>query len=301
MREPQWPSVTFAQGLHDIAHANIHSCIASRGACTPFVANTTGLSTHTAALKGNFNENGLITFDSSVKLPKEQYTIIAHVRFRTRSASAGHSKPDTWDVAIGASRDISKKKGKVFFQSISCCTQISKTHDEMWFQISEHSWISTGVAAGLLIMFLYSFFYAAKTGAINLDTFLGTLYSHQVTLCADLIVGVGDTLAFTVCVIMVGPSPQSSAYIALAVFCVRGFGDFSTTCAGDCYRGRSRRGAAGSDLFQHLFDPRHELQFLLRHPAASGHVHAALPPRRICARARKEDCRKDHFQYQVCS
>ena len=57
------------QGDNHVPHANIHSCVASRGACTPFVANTPGLATRTSASKGNFT-NGVITFDSNVKLPK---------------------------------------------------------------------------------------------------------------------------------------------------------------------------------------------------------------------------------------
>jgi len=82
----------------------VHSCIASHGACTPFVSDTPGLATHTSAHKGNFSD-GSVTFASTVKLPEDQYTIIAHVRFFTKAEIEG--LPSTqWDVAIGALRDV---------------------------------------------------------------------------------------------------------------------------------------------------------------------------------------------------
>jgi hypothetical protein len=107
-------SSSFVQGFHDIPHANIHSCIASRGACTPFVANTPGLATHTAAQTANFSQTGLVTFDTKVKLPKGQYKIIAHIRFFTEAITAGI--PSTkWDVAIGTAREIVEDGGGVWF------------------------------------------------------------------------------------------------------------------------------------------------------------------------------------------
>jgi hypothetical protein len=115
-----WLLLVFGQGFHDVPHANIHSCIASRGACTPFVANTPGLATHTAAQTANFSQTGLVTFDSKVKLPKEQYTIIAHIRFLTEPMTAG--VPSTkWDVAIGTSRDVVKDVGGVCLPTLLQC------------------------------------------------------------------------------------------------------------------------------------------------------------------------------------
>lgn len=99
----------------DIPHANIHSCVASMGACTPFVSNTPGdmpfplllplrvefcptwqsiplcadtathslgLSTHTAALMADLDNQGHYSFESDVKLARDTYTIIAHVRYK---------------------------------------------------------------------------------------------------------------------------------------------------------------------------------------------------------------------------
>jgi len=87
-----------------ISHANIHSCIASRGACTPFVANSPGLATHTAENTGNFDEKGLAVFTSDVTLTAEVYTIIGHVPHSRNThqpcpaearATALHPRPHT--------------------------------------------------------------------------------------------------------------------------------------------------------------------------------------------------------------
>eukprot|EP00961_Rhodomonas_salina_P172721 2329079-Rhodomonas_salina.1 len=88
-----------------VPHANIHSCIASRGACTPFVANSPGLATHTPALKGDLDHTGYVMFSTTVQLVEEQYTIIAHIRFFIPNADP--TLPMTkYDAAIGISRVI---------------------------------------------------------------------------------------------------------------------------------------------------------------------------------------------------
>ena len=69
-----------ADVLVDIPHANIHSCLAKIGFCTPFVGNTPGLSTHTTALNGDFASGGVTTFTNEVSLTADGYTIIAHGR-----------------------------------------------------------------------------------------------------------------------------------------------------------------------------------------------------------------------------
>ena len=56
-----------------VNHANIHSCIASRGVCSPFVANTPGLATHTKALTSDLAGDGTAVFDSEVSLTAEGY------------------------------------------------------------------------------------------------------------------------------------------------------------------------------------------------------------------------------------
>ena len=140
------------QGDHDIPHANIHSCVASRGACTPFVSNSPGLATHTEAIVADFDQDGFVNFKSDVQLTEEQYTIIAHIRFFVEDsvdvsflcmrahvrvlalACVPHmmskfgqntSNPNSkYDVAIGVSRIVVPPKAEV----------------------SLDSWISTGVA-----------------------------------------------------------------------------------------------------------------------------------------------------------
>ena len=53
-------------GSNHVPHANIHSCVASKGACTPFVSNSPGLATHTEALVGTMDEQGHESFGSTV-------------------------------------------------------------------------------------------------------------------------------------------------------------------------------------------------------------------------------------------
>merc|ERR1711935_95829 len=90
----------------DVPHANVHSCLAHMGACTPFVGNTPGLATHTPALKGNLKAvvrrtecvwEGIYT--SPVKLVTHNYMMIAHGRFFT-SDGTKH------DVAQGLSLSV---------------------------------------------------------------------------------------------------------------------------------------------------------------------------------------------------
>merc|ERR1711865_279381 len=85
-------------GYAMLPHVNIHSCNADAGACTPFVKNTPGLSTHTAAIKRNLTTThtpGRWSMDETlnVNLPKGSYMMIAHVRFFTSQGK--------WDVAYG--------------------------------------------------------------------------------------------------------------------------------------------------------------------------------------------------------
>jgi len=84
----------------DIPHANIHSCLAKVGFCTPFVGNTPGLATHTEALYGDFSEDGFAVFSNDVSLTAESYTIIAHGRVFVND---GNTK---YDVAAAYRRTI---------------------------------------------------------------------------------------------------------------------------------------------------------------------------------------------------
>ena len=54
-----------------VNHANIHSCIASRGVCSPFVSNTPGLATHTKAMDSDLDANGTAVFNTEVSLTAE--------------------------------------------------------------------------------------------------------------------------------------------------------------------------------------------------------------------------------------
>ena len=85
----------------DIAHSNIHSCFASVEECTPSIADTPGLATHTGAEKGNVNRRGEADFTSKIsQLPPGEYTVIAHVRFFLDkggdSSGSGNGISDPW-------------------------------------------------------------------------------------------------------------------------------------------------------------------------------------------------------------
>jgi len=184
------------QGDHDIPHANIHSCIASRGACTPFVSNSPGLATHTEEQIGDFSDDETVSFVSKVQLTEEQYTIIAHVRFF--AAPEDSSRPKVkWDVAIGVSRQV--------------MAQVA--------EVSADSWISTGVAGGMLLLVMSALFIAIRKGKVDMDKILEAIYSSNVTLCADLLLGIGDTTAYTVGVFtIIAPDNRLIQVLPAALF-----------------------------------------------------------------------------------
>ena len=104
---PALQNVTLASDkTTTIAHANIHSCVASAGACTPFIANTPGLSTHTAELRGDFDATGKAIFESDMTLSPEMYTIIGHVRFYEPNALDRALPPTKIDACIGLQRTV---------------------------------------------------------------------------------------------------------------------------------------------------------------------------------------------------
>jgi len=85
-----------------LPHVNVHSCLQTSGACTPFIANTPGLATHTPAQKSSFDGNGRANFTMDVALDAHRYMIIGHARF-----FVGKIK---YDVANGVAREILRAK-----------------------------------------------------------------------------------------------------------------------------------------------------------------------------------------------
>lgn len=104
-----------------VPHSNIHSCVRSRGACTPFVGNTPGLSTHTAALIGNLStvdgQYLLDRFSTEMQLTTGSYTVIAHTRFFI--PDPGQDAPQSCypncltkvDTAVGILREVAEARG----------------------------------------------------------------------------------------------------------------------------------------------------------------------------------------------
>lgn len=85
-----------------ILHANVHSCRQESGMCTPLVAATPGLVTHTTAKTATLAQN-FTSFAADVILTSGRWTVICHVRF----VSQGNLQ---YDVAIGFPRTVIDKE-----------------------------------------------------------------------------------------------------------------------------------------------------------------------------------------------
>eukprot|EP00961_Rhodomonas_salina_P202312 2728709-Rhodomonas_salina.1 len=173
------PGKTKSDGPKEVPHANIHSCISSRGACTPFVANTPGLSTHTPASVGDFDGNKA-TFEGTVDLPVDTYTIIAHVRYYEPNPEDPATNPPTKvDVAVGLQRDVLPAENT----------------------ISAEAYIMAGVVGAMLLLCGAMIYYAVRTGKVDLDYIMELMFSDYVTLPSDIICGLADAVAFTISII----------------------------------------------------------------------------------------------------
>jgi hypothetical protein len=85
----------------DISHANLHSCFASVTACTPSIADTPGLSTHTVSQTENVDGRGGADFTTSMsQLPPGEYTVIAHIRFSFAAENEGDKGKNAQSLAI---------------------------------------------------------------------------------------------------------------------------------------------------------------------------------------------------------
>ena len=71
--------------------------------CTPSIANTPGLATHTNAEKSNVNPRGEAEFTSKIsQLPPGEYTVIAHVRFfLKKGGDSSGSSSNPWAAESG--------------------------------------------------------------------------------------------------------------------------------------------------------------------------------------------------------
>merc|ERR1711865_527334 len=123
---------------HMLPHVNIHSCVSSIGACTPFVANTPGLATHTAAIKRNLTEThtpGRWSMDETIDitLEKGSYMVIAHVRFFTSQGK--------WDVAYGLPTQVEDETDATQFIVFVCLVTFAS--------------LVVAVGLGFLIRFVY--------------------------------------------------------------------------------------------------------------------------------------------------
>lgn len=158
-----------------IPHANIHSCLRDVGACTPFVANTPGLATHTSAITKTMTK-GQATFESSVNLELGKYTIIAHTRLFIEDRG---SKPTKLDVAIGCSRTVVEKKIEVTASSIT----------------------STVIGGTVIFLGALAVMVALKKAKVNSDKAIASLMHGPISGLITLLLGLSDAIAFTFTVI----------------------------------------------------------------------------------------------------
>lgn len=179
-------------GTPAIPHANIHSCIANKGACTPFVSNTPGLSTHTPAITDASLVGGKYVFASVVNLKADQYTIIAHTRMWVGTGvvdGEGKTKyPEKWDTAIGTSRTVELPA----------------------VEASESAIVTAGVAGGVVVLFVIALGFSVKSGKLNPEKFLQAFLDSPLVSLIALVVGLGDVIAFTFTVVNMTENPTAA-------------------------------------------------------------------------------------------
>uniref|UniRef100_A0A7S2XFV7 Uncharacterized protein n=1 Tax=Lotharella oceanica TaxID=641309 RepID=A0A7S2XFV7_9EUKA len=169
---------------YDVSHANIHSCVAHRGACTPFVANSPGLATHTKAASGNFDAQGFAFFTARVELTPETYTIIAHYRFYTPDISRVNYTMACdgmcyrqYDVAMGASADVKKKENNA--------------------RPSNAALIAAGALGVVLLVLTGSFLWASHFRRLSVETMLVVIFNQPVCIVCNMVLSFSSVTSFT--------------------------------------------------------------------------------------------------------
>jgi len=168
-----------------IPHSNIHSCPADKGACTPFVANTPGLSTHTAASTGNLLKSDGIhfteSFETEVKLSANRYTIIAHNRFfvsdtkQTTDQSCYPTCKIKYDACVGVSRTVVLPSATT----------------------STDAYIGTGIIGVVMVGAVLATAWGARSGKLDLQAIMKKLFRDEVLLPSETLCVLGDALTFT--------------------------------------------------------------------------------------------------------
>uniref|UniRef100_A0A0G4HMY2 Uncharacterized protein n=1 Tax=Chromera velia CCMP2878 TaxID=1169474 RepID=A0A0G4HMY2_9ALVE len=160
----------------DISHGNVHSCLAGRGACTPFVSNSPGLSTHTEALTADLTNGNTASFRSEMELSAEKYVAIAHVQYFTVIDGEQHR----YDLAIGRPIEVLPAQG----------------------YITAEGWITLGVVCGVALLLIGGFSWMILRGKGQLHSAILWVFNRTVTMSVDVIFGVGDAVAFTTALVL---------------------------------------------------------------------------------------------------
>eukprot|EP00960_Hanusia_phi_P077189 768661-Hanusia_phi.AAC.3 len=61
------------------------------------------------------------------------------------------------------------------------------------------SYITAATAGAVMLLVLFSFAWAFKSGKLDFDKLVATLFSEEVCLVADILINLGDIISFTVC------------------------------------------------------------------------------------------------------
>eukprot|EP00472_Partenskyella_glossopodia_P006903 CAMPEP_0197515572 /NCGR_PEP_ID=MMETSP1318-20131121/660_1 /TAXON_ID=552666 /ORGANISM="Partenskyella glossopodia, Strain RCC365" /LENGTH=580 /DNA_ID=CAMNT_0043063983 /DNA_START=254 /DNA_END=1996 /DNA_ORIENTATION=- len=185
------------RGKFEISHANVHSCVQSRGSCTPFVANTPGLATHSTAEASNLTTDGYAKFSAFVKLQRtspslsqEPYVIIAHIRFTVAEVQSGMALrtfdgcdncTTTFDVAIGTRRTVVPNEG----------------------DISSIAYVVAGTAAAVVLVVVISIIWAVKKRKLNFESCLSAIFNEIVVIVCGILLDISSMAIFTVSFITV--------------------------------------------------------------------------------------------------
>jgi len=170
--------------LWDIPHSNLHSCPSDKGACTPFVGNTPGLSTHTPSSLGNLSVDGVYVseiFDANVKLSADRYTIIAHNRFYVPDPEQSDEQecyPNCkikYDAAAGVLKEVVEAAGAP----------------------STDAYVGTGIVGCVMLGIALAAAWGARSGKLNIDAIMKSLFRDEVLLPAETMCIVGDCITFT--------------------------------------------------------------------------------------------------------
>eukprot|EP00466_Bigelowiella_natans_P006284 jgi/Bigna1/79064/fgenesh1_pg.59_\ len=185
----------------EIPHANIHSCISSRGACTPFVTNTPGLSTHTEEKQGNLtvDETGVSTirFTSEISLPEEEYVIIAHFRF-LRPLLINGNKVKSIGMEDGFVFNCTESSGGFCLNQYDVAIGVTRTVATRMPTVALNAYVYASAVAMVMAIIIVSFCYAYKRGKIDIDKIVAVVFNEVVVTSLNFLSDLVSVICYTI-------------------------------------------------------------------------------------------------------